>query len=412
MKSFLSVVALLVIASTSSTLASVTKIPIKRLPETAMEKLSRLAMTADYVTQRYFSTSDTKDDDLPPAQRILGTNANGKVEHGVPISNFMDAQYFGEIQLGTPPQTFSVIFDTGSSNLWVPSTHCTSIACFFHRRFDSSKSSTFRENGTDFSIHYGTGSVEGIISTDTLELADLKIPHQDFGESIKEPGLTFALARFDGIFGLGYDRISVKGVVPPFYNMVNKKLLDEPMFSFWLNKAGKGSDGGGAEEGGELVLGGTDSDHYSGDIHWSPITRKGYWEITLEKVRFGNEDLDLDPIGAAIDTGSSLIVLPTALADLLNKELGAKKNFAGQYVVECEKIPSFPDMELTFGGKPFKLTPEQYVLNVQGQCISGFLGMDIPEPAGPLWVVGDVFLRPYYSIYDLGNDRVGFATAK
>lgn len=216
---------------------------------------------------------------------------------------------------------------------------------------------------------------------DTLEVGGISVEGQGFAESVKEPGFTFALARFDGIFGLGYDRISVKGVVPPFYRMVERDLIDEPLFSFWLN-----GDPDNEANGGELVFGGVDPDHFEGDITWAPIKRKGYWEIELEDIKFGGESVDLDPMGAAIDTGSSLLVAPTTIADLINQELGAEKNWAGQYTVDCAKIPDLPEFCFVFNGKDFCLEGKDYVLKVQDQCISGFMGMDIPEPAGPLWI--------------------------
>jgi saccharopepsin len=364
------------------------------------EKFLQTAFAQGQLLQAKYTSSEEY-------QHVLNDNS-----HGVPLTDFMNAQYFGEIQLGTPPQTFTVIFDTGSSNLWVPSTRCSSIACWLHRRYDASASETYKENGTEFAIQYGTGSLEGIISNELLTVGDLEISDQDFGESVKEPGITFAVGRFDGIFGLGYDRISVQGVVPPFYNMIAQNLLDEPVFGVYLGNTNNGG------EGGEISFGGTDEDHYEGSISWTKVVRKGYWEVEMNNVTLGGEKIGITTNRAAIDTGSSLFALPTAEAEIINKKLGGKKNWSGQYVIDCESIPDLPDLSLGFGGKQFVLTAEDYILQVstgfvaggQSQCVSGFMGLDIPS--GPLWIVGDVFLRKYYSVYDLGKNRVGFALAK
>ncbi|SCZ88529.1 BZ3500_MvSof-1268-A1-R1_Chr10-2g02990 [Microbotryum saponariae] len=348
--------------------------------------------------------------------------------HGVPLTNYASAQYFADITLGTPPQSFKVILDTGSANLWVPSTRCNSIACFLHSseskwtscddrgnpkidlalsprsaEYDATASSTYKANGTEFSIQYGTGSLEGVISNDVLTIGDLTVKKQDFAESTSEPGLTFAFGKFDGILGLAYDTISVDHVTPPFYNMINQGLLDDPVMAFYLN----------AEEQGSLAtFGGVDSSHYKGKIDYVPVRRKGYWEVELESVRFGKETLELEKTGAAIDTGTSLIALPSDVAEIINKEIGATKSWSGQYTVDCATIPHLPSMSLKFGGKDYELSAEDYILQVSGTCISSFTGLDIPAPLGPIWIIGDVFLRRYYTVYDLGKNAVGFAEAR
>lgn len=153
--------------------------------------------------------------------------------------------------------------------------------------------------------------MEGFVSNDLLSIGDITIKDQDFAEAVKEPGLAFAFgkyvsnfkgrsyvelfSRFDGILGLGYDTISVNHIVPPFYNMINQGLIDSPVFSFRL--------GSSEQDGGEAVFGGIDETAYKGKITYVPVRRKAYWEVELEKVSFGNDDLELESTGAAIDTG-------------------------------------------------------------------------------------------------------------
>ncbi|CCX33774.1 aspartic peptidase domain-containing protein [Pyronema domesticum] len=323
--------------------------------------------------------------------------------HSVPVNNFLNAQYFSEISIGNPPQDFKVVLDTGSSNLWVPSQQCGSIACYLHSKYDSSASKTYKSNGTSFEIRYGSGSLSGFVSRDDVTIGDIHIKDQLFAEATSEPGLAFAFGRFDGILGLGYERISVNGIPPPFYNMVEQKLVDEPVFAFYL---------GTTEQQSEATFGGIDKSHYTGELIKLPVRRKAYWEVDFDAITFGDQVAKLENTGAIVDTGTSLIALPTTIAELLNAEIGAKKSWNGQYTVECSARDSLPDLTFTLTGHNFTIGPYDYILEVQGSCISAFMGMDFPEPVGPLAILGDAFLRRWYSVYNLGDNSVGLAKAK
>jgi len=329
-----------------------------------------------------------------------------KGDHMVPVSNFMNAQYYSEIDIGSPPQTFKVVLDTGSSNLWVPGSKCGSIACYLHTKYDSTSSSTYKANGSEFEIHYGSGSLKGYMSQDTVSIGDLSIKKQDFAEATEEPGLAFAFGRFDGILGLGYDTISVNKAVPPFYNMVNQGLLDDPLFAFYLSDTNSDADGS------EATFGGIDEDHFTGKITYLPLRRKAYWEVDFDSMSFGEDTVEFDNTGVILDTGTSLIALPSDIAEMLNSQMGAKKGFSGQYTIDCQKRSSLPDITFRLAGHDFSITADDYILDVSGSCISTFMGMDFPEPVGPLAILGDAFLRKWYSVYDLGNGRVGLAKSK
>jgi len=357
-------------------------------------------------------------EDVSQSFKTIAKRWSNKENPIEPITNFMDAQYYGPIEIGTPAQHFNVIFDTGSSNLWVPSSECSifNIACRTHNRYDHSKSSTYEPNGTIFEIHYGSGSLSGYFSTDTTCVAGVCVTGQDFAEAIKEPGIAFIAAHFDGILGMGFPQISVEGAVPVFHNMIDQGLVDAPIFSFWLNRNPD------AELGGEMVLGGSDPNYYTGEFTYVPVKREGYWEILMDGISSGGETMGCDgSCTAIVDTGSSLLVGPTAQTNAINKMLGGiPVGATGEYIIMCNLIDTMPDIDFVLGGRTFTLGPRDYVLEVtqcilgqcETQCISGFMGMDLPMSDPPSWwILGDVFIGKFYTEFDVGQSRVGFATA-
>merc|ERR1712130_84056 len=347
-----------------------------------------------------------------------------------PLTNYFDAQYFGPLTIGNPPQNFTVIFDTGSANLWIPSEKCdphlgTGFACLNHNRYDSEKSETWTEDGTEFKIQYGTGSMAGFQSIDDVDIAPehpggLIAKQATFAEAVEEPGITFLAAMFDGIMGLSYPTISVNGATPIYNQLMEEGLVDSGVFAFYIHREGAHQDHHDDHIGGEIAWGGVNPERFEGnypdDFHWVDVTRKAYWQIAIGTVTVDAADpLTVCEGGceAIVDSGTSLITGPTEMTDKINKAIGAIPFVAGEWLVICRRKPSMPNITFMVDGVPYVYTPDDYVLTIedqgQTQCISAFMGMDIPPPTGPFWILGDAFMGTMYTAFDFDNDRVGFA---
>jgi len=325
--------------------------------------------------------------------------------HPVPVHNFGNAQYYGPVAVGTPPQTFNVIFDTGSSNLWLPSTQCKN--CGLHPKYKSGSSSTYRANGTKFHIEYGSGPVDGFLSQDSVTWGGMNIKAQTFAEitDVSGLGLAYAIGKFDGILGMAFPSISVDKVPTIFEGLINQGLVDVPQFGFYLSKS-DGVDG-------ELMLGGYNAGKFKGPLTWIPLTSETYWQFELQSISMSNRSFT-SAKAAVLDTGTSLLAGPTADVKKIADFVGAKP-FPLQpkeYIIDCGKVPTLPVLSIGIAGQFWNLTGVDYVIDTGGGiCLFAMMGIDIPPPHGPLWILGDVLLRKYYSVYDFKGFKVALAPA-
>ncbi|NXP98851.1 PEPA protein, partial [Vidua macroura] len=314
-----------------------------------------------------------------------------------PLENYMDDEYFGTISIGTPPQEFTVVFDTGSSNLWVPSVFCSSPACRNHHRFNPAESSTFLSTNDTLFIAYGTGSMTGVLGYDTVNVAGINVRNQIFGLAETEPGDFFYYTPFDGILGLAFPSIASSGATPVFDNMIMENLVDRNLFSVYLSR----------DQGGSFVLFGAIDPYYTTEgISWIPLSAETYWQITMERVSISGTPVACSSgCQAIVDTGTTLLAVPIRAFRTLMTRLGASSS--GE--ISCEAISNLPNLIFHINGKKFPVPPRAYVLRSNGYCTLALQGMDVPTEEGELWILGDVFIREYYVIFDRANNKVGLS---
>lgn len=350
-----------------------------------------------------------------------------------PMKNFQDAEYYGPVIIGTPGQSFEVIYDTGSSNLWVPSKKCNKIlfpACKTHNLYDNTTSSTARPctnpNGCELVLPYGSGVVLGGIEVDSATFGGLPITNQAFGAVTVEPGKIWVESPFDGILGLGYPYIALpKGTTPPFDNLMAQGQLASNVFSFFLSTLDPAAP---ATQTSALLLGGTDP-KYCADGTCEFTYEKlnilykefGYWLISGGiAVENSTVEVCAKALGGkcdmVVDTGTSILVGPNNRVQPLIDAVNVSGIIDGDGILPCDKADSLPTLTFTIAGKEWPLGPDFYVLRGQTssndvECQLGIQGIS-PLGAGELWILGDPFLRKFYTVFDRQENRVGFTLAK
>ncbi|XP_024879230.1 lysosomal aspartic protease-like, partial [Temnothorax curvispinosus] len=272
-----------------------------------------------------------------------------------------------------------------------------------HDKYDNTKSTTYIPQNDPFFIDYAKGNVSGFLSTDDVIIAGLKVSNQTFGEALDFATSFWDSAQCDGVLGMGYPALSVFKKPTVFQNMIDKHVVSQPIFSFYLNR--NATDVFGRE----LILGGTDSSHYEGEFTYVNVPHKAYWQFEMDMIQVKNYTSCAEGCQAIVDTGASVMGGPPGTIKAIYREIGVVND-----TVKCDEISNLPDINFVIGGKTLRLTGQDYILKMtEGEidvCIPAFHEV---IPYNELeWILGYPFVGRYYTKFDMGNNQVGFALAK
>ncbi|KAM5531636.1 hypothetical protein V8D89_014688 [Ganoderma adspersum] len=390
-------------------------IPLTRRSSHRNASIERFAVHADFLRQKYgYKTTAAL---AKRAGETVGLNI---------IDQQADSSYIGQVTVGTPPQTFKVVLDTGSSDLWVAGTQCPS--CGSTPPFDPTKSSTIKQitdstgRSQVITIHYGSGSVAGVLAQDTVSMAGFTVNPQPF---LVVDQMTSGLLQGDvsGIMGLAFQSLASTDATPFWEQLMNGGQFASPEISFWLARHLDDPTVADETAGGVMTLGGQNSSLFTGDIEFNTLSNANapsFWMLELSGATVQGKSVSV-PTGSAaasaIDTGTTLIGAPSAAVTAIFGAIDGAQPLSGQ----LEGFWAFPcdtevNVALAFGGKAWPISNADMNLGrVQGNmCLGGIfdinLGSDVGSGGGnPVWVVGDTFLKNVYTVFRANPPAVGFA---
>jgi len=341
----------------------------------------------------------------------------------------MTSEYTGTIGVGTRKDGTAqfearVVFDTGSTNLWVASVLCTENPCsrsVSSQWYDPAQSTTQEmylatktqaENGFDgdIDIEFGTGELKGPLHVDTYRVGPLKVKQQPFAMIREMSGDVFSTFQFEGILGLAFKSLSFGGIQPFFERVIEQKLLDHNEFAFYLNVD--------SSQPSALLWGGIDKDLFEGSILMFPVVQTHYWSLDLLDVKLGSRSILSNgpdrPKRLIVDSGTTYFTAPASMfSDLTNRIPEAN----------CDRVESYPDLVYVLrnmNGEPYELAVTQRTYMVgddSSECYPAFMRLDVNPKYGPAMILGEVFMRHFFTVFSRGDGsdpqaQIGFAHAK
>jgi cathepsin D len=336
-------------------------------------------------------------------KELVARDHDLETRQGEPLTNVLDEEYAGSITIGSPGQPFNVIFDTGSSDLWVASTSCTSSVCKNKRKYSAKASSTAVKEQGSFSIIYGDqSSATGPIYRDTVTMAGVHAKGQYFSP-VNQESKSFASDPTDGLVGLGGFALSNMGENPFFNTAHAQGKVFSNEFSMFLS----------TKKGSEVWLGGRNARLYSGQVEFHTLdTQTGFWQIGNAKAMVNGVAVS-SGFRTIIDSGTTLAYGDSKAVKALYSKIKGSEVFdssTGTYSFPCDPHPS---VVFNWGGKDWELSNESFSLGKtkldSTQCVGAISGLDLGLGTG-VWLLGDTFMKNVYSVFSFEKNAVGFAT--
>lgn len=310
-----------------------------------------------------------------------------------------DYSYLSTIKFGSKAQPMHMLVDTGSSNTWVFGTDCQSSTCQIHNLFGKENSTSLKTTTNPWNLSYGTGAVSGMVASDTVAFANFSI-NLSFGIATNASD-DFNNYPMDGILGLGRRTSDVLGSTTLMDILSQNKLIAATRIGVHLHRAADNTKDG------EIVFGGIDTGKFSGALTYTKTANNDAWEIPVEDTLVNGTPANFTGKTAILDTGTTFILMPPADAKTLHGMIPGSVPAGEGYNVPCNTNAK---LEIRINGKLYNISPKDYVgkpvSSGSPTCTSTIIGHQAFGPSQ--WILGDVFLKNVYTVFDFDNKQVGF----